>query len=78
MVILQLIAEWVRAEEEVADGLAHPVGEPALALMLVPVVKDVAPLAERLEVRGRIIAWVVIQMGAGQIHPGRIARRVGR
>lgn len=45
--------------------------------MLLPVVQDVAALAKRLEVRGRVVARVVIQVGTGQIHPGGIARRVG-
>jgi len=54
------VAKRVGAEEQVAQRLAHPVGEPALAPVLLPVMQDVAPLAERLEVRRFVVARVVV------------------
>ncbi len=67
---LRLEAERVGPKEQVAERFAHTVGQPALTPVLIAIMQDVAALAERLEVRWRIVARVVIEMGAGQIHPG--------
>ena len=56
----------VRAEEQVAYGLARPQGQPPLPLMLFPVVEHVAALAERLKIVIRIVGRVVIEMGGRQ------------
>jgi hypothetical protein len=42
-----------------------PVGEPALAQVLGPVVQDVTALAERPEVLRIVVARVVVEVGAG-------------
>jgi hypothetical protein len=56
---------------EVAEGSAPEQREPAPALMLGAVVQHVAALAERLQVRGPVVGWVVIEMRAGQDHARR-------
>src|SRR5215217_1369594 len=56
---------------EVAEGSAPEQGEPAAAPMLRPVVQHVAALTERLQVRGSVVGWVVIEMRAGEDHARR-------
>ncbi len=56
---------------EVAECSAPEQREPAPTLMLRPIVQHVAALAERLQVRGPVVGWVVIEMRAGQNHAGR-------
>src|SRR5215207_8428529 len=56
---------------EVAERSAPEQREPAPALMLRAVVQHVAALAERLQVRGPVVGWIVIEMRAGQNHAGR-------
>src|SRR5215207_97184 len=56
---------------EVAERFAPKQREPAPTLMLRPVVQHVTALAERLQVRGPVVGWVVIEMRAGQNHAGR-------
>jgi len=55
---------------EIAERFAPKQREPAPTLMLRPVVQHVAALAERLQVRGSVVGWVVIEMRAGQNHAG--------
>jgi hypothetical protein len=59
------VSEGVGAEEQVTERLAMPVGEPALAQVLGPVVQDVTALAERPEVLRIVVARVVVEVGAG-------------
>src|SRR5215203_3072938 len=65
----------VAAVIEIAEGSASEQREPASALVLGTVVQHVAPLAERLEVRGPVVGRVVIKMRARQDHPRSPHRR---
>jgi len=65
-------------EEQVAQRLAHPVGEPAPAAMFVAVMQHVAALAEGLEVATAVIAGVVVEVGGSQEHFGRERRCLPR
>ncbi len=53
----------VWATEQVAQGFAPEQREPSPPLMLRTVVQQVAPLTESSEVRGRVVAGVVVAVG---------------
>lgn len=45
--------------------------------MLVPIVQDMATLAERLEVSRFAVAWIVVEVGARQVHAGDLHQHAG-
>ena len=58
----------VAADEEVADCPVAKEGQPTPTLVLGPVVKHVAALAERGEVAGPIVRGVVVPVRRGEGH----------
>jgi hypothetical protein len=59
----------VRAEEQVAQGLAPEQAKPPPAPVLSPVVQQVTALAERGQVARPVVGWIVIPVRRGQNHP---------
>src|SRR5438105_3343227 len=60
----------IRAEEQIASGIASPVGDPALKEMPGPVVREMAPLTPGAQVPLPAPRRVVIDMRSGQDHAG--------
>ena len=56
--------------EQVAEGAEPEHLAPPTPSVLLAIVEHVTPLAERGEVAGPVVAWVVVQMRAGQDHAG--------
>lgn len=54
--------------EQVSKGAKPEHLAPPSAAVLLSIVEHVAPLAERREVAGPVVAWVVVEVRAGQDH----------
>jgi hypothetical protein len=52
--------------------------QPALPLVLSPVMDEMAALAQGLQVSRPILGRVMVEVGAGQHNPGRVAGQGGR
>jgi hypothetical protein len=62
--------DWVRTKEEIAEGTAQEVGDPALRQMMRAVVDQMTALAQAAQVGGPIVARIVIEMGGGEHDTG--------
>ncbi len=51
-------------------GLAGTVGQASAGKVLLLVMQDVTPLAERTQIAGPVVRWVMIEVGCGQSDPG--------
>ena len=60
----------VAPQEQVARGIAQPVGDPALRQVVRPVMQHVAALAERAQVGEAVVTGVAVQMGSSQYDAG--------
>src|SRR5688500_6501225 len=63
----------VETQEQVADSLASAQRQPAPSLMLSPVVDEMTPLAQGLQVLRPILGRIMVEVGAGEHNPGRVA-----
>ena len=61
----------IRPEEKISKRLAHPIGKPTAALVLLAIVQQVATLAESLQIARPVVAWIMIEVGGSQEHFGR-------
>jgi hypothetical protein len=59
------LAGPVRAQEEVPQGAAEKVGDPALGEVIGPVMDQVAALTEASEVPEPVVGWIVVKMRSG-------------
>jgi hypothetical protein len=61
----------VEPEEKIAGGAPASEGDPALCPMIWPIVKQMAALAEALEVPQPVVARVMVKMRGGEGCPGK-------
>lgn len=63
-------AEFVKAEEQVAERVTAAIGNPSLRQMVGPVVQHVASLAEAAQVCQPVVGRVAVQVGGSEHDAG--------